>query len=121
MPSRKNFYRRNMTTNKAIHALSLARRAGKLSIGYQATQHALISGRASLVVAARDISERTLNKAKKVGSGVLFVNAIFDQNEIQTVLGRRFAIAAVTDRNFSDLFIKAYEDGSLPEEEIYDN
>lgn len=36
----------------------------------------------------------------------------FGQDEIETVFKKRFVIAAVTDRNFRDLFMEALKDSN---------
>lgn len=105
------------TTNKAINALSLAKRAGKLSVGYEAVKQAMISGKAKLTVTTQDISERTLRNAESAGSGIPFINLKYDQGDVQAVFGRKFVIAAVTDDNFKNLVIKAYKD-DLQQEEV---
>ncbi|MCL2538761.1 MAG: 50S ribosomal protein L7ae [Oscillospiraceae bacterium] len=97
-------------TNKAVMALSLAMKAGKLAVGYDSVENAALSGKAKLVVAVNDISERTLRNAKRVSGNTRFVEAPFGADEMQAVFGRRIVIAALTDSNFSDLFIQALND-----------
>ena len=94
-------------TNKAILALSLARRAGKLMIGYDACERAAVSGRAKLIVTADDISDRTLRNIKRVSGSIRLIEAPFSQTDIQHVMGRRFVVAALTDRNFGELFVES--------------
>ena len=89
--------------NNPIATLSLARKAGKLSIGYTATKNSLLQKQASLIVVTSDISNGTLKKIKTYASGVSIVEIPFTQDDIEAVLHRRFAVAAITDTNFSGI------------------
>lgn len=52
--------------NKALGALGLARRAGKLSLGRAATEKALRKGRVRVLVLASDLSPGTREKLERL-------------------------------------------------------
>ena len=108
-----------MTTeiSRAIGALSLAKRAGKLLTGFEAVGQAARSGRAKLIVTANDISERTLKKTRDKANGTVLYAAPFGSREAETVFKKRFVIAALTDENFVKLFLETCERGNKHEED----
>ncbi|MEG0832948.1 MAG: hypothetical protein RR058_00020 [Oscillospiraceae bacterium] len=92
-----------MPDSGVLSAISMARGAGQLKIGFDATVKCL--GRdAVLVLTANDISQRTLAAMTKACGNLAEQLAIdFSQDEIEEVVGRRFAVCAITDDNFAFL------------------
>lgn len=104
-------------------ALSMARGAGKLVIGFDAVEEALKKKRVKIVVTAEDIAARTLrNTVFAAGDDIPIFHLPFGQAEIEAVFRRRFVVAAVTDEHFRDLFLRAAEGfeeaGGLRQEEV---
>ena len=98
-----------------LSAMSMARGAGKLKIGFDAAKDAAAQG-APLVILASDVSERTRRSAQafcEEGS-VSLLEADITQDEIKDKFGWKFGVAAVTDRNFAKLISKkAIQQGGL--------
>lgn len=88
-----------MADDKALSLLGLARKAGKLKYGFEATAESISGRGACLVVVAKDISAKTLKEVKyladKNGAEYLVLNA--GQNDIERKTGRRAGVLAVTD------------------------
>ena len=101
-----------MTTSRSNAALSLARRAGKLTIGSTATQKAISSKQAKLIVFASDVSPRTFRNFTRILGDIPYVTLGVDQDELEVTMKRRFAVAAITDSNFKDLFLKSLKEGT---------
>ncbi len=95
-----------MNSDRLLSAVSMARGAGKLKIGYDATADAVIKG-APLVIIASDASERTRTAVERFCEDMTtLVELSRTQEEIENSVGRRFAVAAVCDENFAALIEK---------------
>lgn len=98
-----------MTNDKLLSAISMARGAGKLKIGFEAAKDAVYSG-APLVIIASDLSERTIRSVERFcDSGCELIHTDLTQDDICGKFGWRFGVAAVTDINFADLIKKAIQ------------
>ena len=88
---------------KALHLLGIARRAGRLTLGNDATIEALRKGHTQLVMFASDLSPRTSGgvtfAAKEEGVAVIQIKATMD--EISMALGKRTGVVAVNDAGFA--------------------
>ena len=51
--------------NKLLFALSLAKKSGKLVVGFDAVKTAVIHGNAHIVLLANDLSEKTIKRKIK--------------------------------------------------------
>ena len=92
--------------DKLLSSLSMARGAGKLKIGFDASKEAVADG-ASLVILTSDASDRTRAAVNGFCQGKCPVAEIGEtQEDISSKFGRRFAVAAVTDPNFAALIRK---------------
>ena len=95
---------------KTIGALSLALGAGKLAVGFIATKESVLQRKACLVVFASDIADGTLKKALRFVGDIPYVKMPFSEDDIETVMKRRFVIVAINDMNFRRLFLKAFKE-----------
>ena len=101
-------------SERLLSALSMARGAGKLSIGYDASREAVEAG-APLAVLAADASPRTAAGVRAFCEGRCpLVRLAETQDDIAAKFGRRFAVAAVTDGSFAALVRKNLD---IPQEE----
>lgn len=98
-----------MNNDRVLSAMSMARGAGKLKIGFEAAREAVYAG-ASMVIMADDVSERTSREVGRFCEGrcELAVPGL-TQDDIERKFGRRFGVAAVTDDNFAELIRKAIQ------------
>ena len=103
--------------DKLLSSLSMARGAGKLKIGFDAAKEAVGSG-AFLAVVASDASGRTKAGVRAFCEGRCPLAEIDEtQDDFASKFGRRFAVAAVTDRNFAALITRSL--GALQEERAW--
>lgn len=94
---------------KLLSALSMARGAGKLKIGLEASKEAAVGG-APLVVITNDASERTQRSIRECCTGNTEVMMLREtQQDIADKFGWKFGVAAITDNNFADLVRRSAE------------
>lgn len=93
-------------------SLSMCRRAGRLTVGMDEVKNACKAGRAYGVLAASDISKKTLKEIKYVCAteGVKLYGAGLTMDEIGDCLGKRYGILAVTDSGFMKSMAKNTEE-----------
>lgn len=85
-------------------ALSLCRKAGKLTMGFDAVEDAAVRGKAWLVLTASDASPKTVARMKgSIGDLVDVLPMPLSQDRLAAVTHRPVAVYAVTDRNLAKL------------------
>ena len=109
-----------MRDGKALALLGLAAKAGRLSYGMDAALKSIKSGKARLVTAAGDVSQKSRKEAAffaEKGS-VKFIT--LERLYIETVsdaVGRRCGVLSINDSCFADAFLKAYTRGGNANDE----
>ena len=106
-----------------LSLLGLARRAGRLSMGYDAAEEAMREQSSCLLLLTGDLSERTRRGMTRVAeeTGTPLALLACSMEEMQAAIGRRTGIVSVNDAGFAkkckQLFIehqpKNEEAGSL--------
>ena len=89
---------------KLLPLLGLARRAGKLSLGFDAAADSMRSGKCRLLLLASDLSERTKRSAMRI-SGDSQVRTIVLNIPMETLgaaVGKLTGIVAVNDKGFAE-------------------
>ena len=90
--------------NKLLFALSLAKKSGKLVVGFDAVKSAVIHGNAHIVLLANDLSEKTIKRVQYFCEDITDVyNTGLTQFEISQVAGRLTGVLAVADENLAIL------------------
>ncbi|HIW34247.1 MAG TPA: ribosomal L7Ae/L30e/S12e/Gadd45 family protein [Candidatus Paenibacillus intestinavium] len=94
-----------MKINKALSALGMAMRAGKLATGDEIVLKAVRAGKAKLVIVAGDASENTKKKfSDKCGSYNVKLIEAYDRESLGRAIGKPDrVIIAVTDVQFAQL------------------
>ena len=96
--------------NKLLFALSLAKKSGKLVVGFDAVKTAVIHGNAHIVLLATDLSEKTIKRVQYFCEDITDVyNTGLTQFEISQVAQRLTGVLAVTDENLAVLARNAIE------------
>lgn len=89
--------------------LGLARRAGRLSMGHDMAEKALVSGKAKLLIFAADSSERIYNEFEhlisKKNIKVKVQRPDITMNEIHFACGYKAGVITVDDMNFADRIV----------------
>ncbi len=97
-----------MADNKAAFALGMAQKAGKAASGDVAVRAALKSGKAKLMVLAKDVAPNSKKEmlflAEQAGVPVL---ELLSRAELGYAIGKaQRAAVAITDSNFANMLLK---------------
>ncbi|WP_369298509.1 L7Ae/L30e/S12e/Gadd45 family ribosomal protein [uncultured Neglectibacter sp.] len=97
--------------DKALSLLGLARRAGKIEAGFDAAVSAARGKKAKLLVAAEDVSEKTVKNLKYEGdrAGIPTVRVKAGMEETGHACGVRAGVLAVTEQGFATALLKVLE------------
>ena len=109
-----------MPDSKALTLLGFAAKAGKLSFGMDAAVKTLKSGKASLTVAAYDVSDKSRKEIAFFAQKYSVKFLVLERLDIKTVsdaVGRRCGIMSVNDSGFAGAFLKAYIEGGNANDE----
>lgn len=109
-----------MQDSKALALLGFAAKAGRLSYGMDAALKSLKSGKARLVTAANDISQKSRKEAAffaEKGSVRFLTLERLDTKTVSDAVGRRCGILSINDSGFADAFLKAYTRGGNANDE----
>ena len=89
--------------DKLLSLLGLARRAGKIEPGFDGAVSAARGHKAALLLAARDISEKTLKNLRYEGdrAGIPTVRTKASMEELCRACGMRAGVLALTDAGFA--------------------
>lgn len=101
-------------SSKVLTLLGFASKAGKLSYGMDAAVSAIKQKKAKLVLAARDVSQKSekeiIFQSEKYGVKYLPLEN-YDMDTVAHAVGRKCGILSVNDDSFSSGLITALEDG----------
>lgn len=87
-----------------FQAVSLCRKAGALTMGFDAVEEAAVKGKAWLVLTAADASPKTVQRMQRaVGDLVDVLPMPLPQQRLAEICHRLVAVYAVTDRNLAKL------------------
>lgn len=102
-----------MNNNQILTLLGFAAKAGKLSFGTHATEWAITSGKAKLVIVAEDISKKSAKEIKfeadKKNIPVFIADGI-GMEDLSHRVGKSCGIVAVCDNGFADTFEKYFKE-----------
>ena len=100
-------------------ALSLCRKAGALTMGFDAVEDACVKGKAWLVMTANDASAKTVQRLNySVGDLVDVITMPLSQDKLADISRKPVAVYAVTDRNLAKLCFDRLSDcGAIKNEE----
>lgn len=104
--------------DKLLSLLGLARRAGKIEPGYDAAVSAARGGKAALLLAAGDISEKTVKNLRYEGdrAGVATLRVSAGMEELGRACGMRAGVLAITDKGFAKA-VKGLAEGVTEDKE----
>ena len=89
-----------------FQAVSLCRKAGALTMGFDAVEEACVKGKAWLVMTASDASAKTVQRLNyAVGDLVDVITMPLTQDRLADISRKAVAVYAVTDRNLSLIHI----------------
>ena len=105
--------------DKVLSLLGLARRAGKLEIGFEAAKGAARAGKSQLLIAAADISAKTYKNLCYEGdrAGIPAVRLSQGTEDISAACGIRAGVLSVGDAGFARGILMAMEESNERKEE----
>ncbi len=87
-----------------FQAISLCRKAGALTMGFDAVEDAVVKGKVWLVMTASDASAKTVQRLNyAVGDLVDVIPMPLTQDRLADISRKPVAVYAVTDRNLAKL------------------
>ena len=99
-----------MPNNKVLSYLGLARKAGKLAVGFAASKEACQKMTAKFIAVASDKSEKSLKEIKYFGGGKVRIERIpFTICEVSAAIGIKAGIVAVCDEGFANALTKLFD------------
>lgn len=102
-----------MHKDKVLSMLGLARRAGKLSMGHDMAQQALLKNRARLLLICSDVSPRLVKEFQKTmelhSINIPLFQTDITIEEIHFFVGYKAGVLTVDDENFASRIISLLE------------
>lgn len=94
--------------NKALSAMGLARRAGKLNWGYDTVVEAMKIGNCSLTLTAGNLSDKTKKNVRFEAEryGIPYIETTFTIEEISAAIGKKAGVIAICDGGFAKKLIQ---------------
>lgn len=95
-------------TNELLLSIGLARKAGKLLVGFDAVSEGCKEGTARLIILAADLSPKSRKEIVRTADqyGVRWFDAPFTMEDTEKLLKRRVGIMAVGDDGFAKMLEK---------------
>ncbi len=94
--------------NKRLGALSLAKRAGALAVGFDAAMQRIHKGDAALLLLAQDISPKTQKRVLAACDGKCEAKQMrLTQQDIATITRKPAGVLAITNKDMAALYTKA--------------
>lgn len=105
-----------MSEKRLKGLLGLCRRAGKMSLGHDATVAQIKKRKAILAVCCKDSSERLIREIRDEcsfgGRNVTFITADITSDEIYFYIGAKPKVFTVDDKGFADMLISDLTGGN---------
>ena len=88
--------------NKLLSLLGLMRRAGKLSLGFDAAAESAEAGNSCLILTTADISPKTLKELNyKINNKTDVIALNCNQDDMQHAIGKAVKIISINDKGFA--------------------
>ena len=87
----------------ALNLLGLARRAGRLSLGFDAVQEAVTKKKSKLIITAYDISQRTFSAVDKNADNynINIIASNISMTDMGAAVGKLVGVVSVNDEGFA--------------------
>ena len=88
--------------NKLLSLLGLMRRAGKLSLGFDAAADSVNDGTSCLILTTADISPKTLKELNyKINNKTDIIALACNQDDMRKAIGKPVKIISINDHGFA--------------------
>lgn len=97
-----------MNKLKQQNSITLCKRAGKLTVGFDLVKSAMQTGEAELVVIAADISPKTKKEVLFLAENYEYevVDTMLTMDELWYCIGKRAGVLAITDAGLARGYLK---------------
>lgn len=110
----------NDDREKILSMLGMARRAGKLSTGFEAVKESVKRKKAKLILCSCDLSAKTVKELEFAAKNfVTVITTDFSMTDISIAVGTKTGCVALCDRGFAEAVNQRIN--SLEEEQPNDN
>ncbi|MCH5201630.1 MAG: ribosomal L7Ae/L30e/S12e/Gadd45 family protein [Oscillospiraceae bacterium] len=109
--------------DRLLSILGLCRRAGKIVLGTDPVTESIVTNKAFAVIMAKDFSRNSQKGILKASHMCNVKTYVINRtkDELGTALGKYCAVAAITDRGFSDKIQELILKEQEQEEQHYDD
>ena len=99
------------TYEKLVSFIGLAKKAGAISVGKDATYESITKGNAKLILLAHDLSERSFKDIKKIAdeNNICIIRSSIMMSQYELVLNKRAGIICIKNNGFADKIKKLCE------------
>lgn len=100
-----------MPNRSILNMLGLCRRAGKLIYGFDAVKEAVLKSDVNSIFMANNLSAKSkkellyITKDKRIP----LIQTTIEMEEMQTIIGKRTGILAITEQGFSKKIVSMFE------------
>jgi len=96
---------------KVINLLTICRKAGKLTFGFDASKEAILSEKARLIILASDISQKTEKEIRffAAKTNITVLRTDINIGELSAGTGKKAGVIAVCDEGFAQGFNKLHQ------------
>ena len=111
MVEEKNISQKDVKTTKVMNLLHMARKAGKLKLGFDACERSMFTGVSKLTIVAADVSEKTRQRLDDLTEDINIKKVEFGTKELfgSEFNIRNVAIISIEDKNFAKGLIKLFD------------
>lgn len=90
--------------DKLLSLLGIARRAGRLTLGFDAASESMHKGKTQLLLLACDMSERTMRNIQNTARQTDTVTIVTDRSmeQLGAAIGKTAGIISVNDKGFAE-------------------
>jgi ribosomal protein L30E len=85
----------------------MARRAGKLTLGFDAAKDTISNKSAKLILVTADVSEKTAKEIRYFAAKENVKVAKIDITETTRLFGKSYGVMSLTDKGFAESVLKA--------------
>ena len=96
--------------DKILNFLGIARRAGKLSLGFDAVEESVNKRKSRLIILACDVSERTRKSVERISENGN-VKTVFSEIPMESfgnAIGKSVGIISVNDEGFAKRLVELF-------------
>ncbi len=92
----------NSNRTKLLSLLGMARRAGKLSTGFESVKESALKRKSRLIICSFDLSPKTFKELSFAADGKNCERSVLSMEEISNAVGTKTGCVSLNDQGFAD-------------------